>query len=46
MALLDRETSEIQFMKILKRRGLRIEPWRTPEVIGATVEVTPSRTTL
>ncbi len=43
--LVERGTDVTEFIKMLKRRVPRMEPWGTPEVIATWSEVTPSRTT-
>ena len=38
-------TLEMEFMKILKSKGPRMEPWGTPDVTGVGSNVVPSKTT-
>ena len=41
----ERGRVEIEFMKMLKRSGPRMEPCGTPDVTCAALEQVPSRTT-
>ena len=41
----ERGRSEIEFIKIINRRGPRMEPWGTPEGAATRLEDSPSKTT-